>query len=284
MQHTEGSLQGQGDKEVYWQYWQPGTQPRALLLVVHGAGEHSGRYATFARYFNARGYIVAAIDHPGHGRSAGTYGHIDSLDELLAALEQFRQQVDKDFPGLPRFLIGHSMGGLLAGLHLLSRQQDYAGCVLSGAAIKTDIEPGALQMLLIRCLSLFTPRKGVMQLDANGVSRDPAVVRNYIEDPLVNHGQMSARMVAQLFSGMHRLRAEAGKITLPLLVLHGDADTMTSPEGSRFLYEHVGSTDKALEIFPGMYHEIFNEPERDALFGDVLEWCENRLTTDAADH
>ena len=110
------------------------------------------------------------------------------------------------------------------------------------------------------------------------------MVRNYLDDPLVNHGQMSARMVAQLFSGMHRLRAEAGKITLPLLILHGDADTMASPEGSRFLFEHAGSTDKALEIFPGLYHEIFNEPERDALFGDVLEWCDNRLTADAADH
>ena len=284
MQHTEGTFQGVGDQEVYWQYWQPATPPRALLLLVHGAGEHSGRYAILARFFTARGYLVAALDHPGHGKSAGTYGHIDSLDELLATLDQFRQQVDKDFPGVPRFLIGHSMGGLLAGLHLLSRQQDYVGCVLSGAAIKTDIEPGALQKLLIRCLSLFTPRKGVMQLDANGVSRDPAVVRNYLDDPLVNHGQMSARMVAQLFSGMHRLRAEAGKITLPLLILHGDADTMTSPEGSRFLFEHAGSTDKALEIFPGLYHEIFNEPERDALFGDVLEWCDNRLTADAADH
>jgi alpha-beta hydrolase superfamily lysophospholipase len=139
-------------------------------------------------------------------------------------------------------------------------------------------------MLVIRCLSLFSPKKGVMQLDANGVSRDPAVVRNYIDDPLVNHDQMSARMVAQLFSGMRRLRSEAGKITLPLLILHGDADTMTSPEGSRFLYEHAGSTDKALEIFPGLYHEIFNEPERDALFGDVLEWCDNRQPAGAAGH
>jgi alpha-beta hydrolase superfamily lysophospholipase len=156
--------------------------------------------------------------------------------------------------------------------------------VLSGAAVKTDIEPGALQMLAIRCLSLFSPKKGVMQLDAKGVSRDPAVVQNYIDDPLVNHDQMSARMVAQLFRGMHKLRADAARITIPLLILHGDADTMASPEGSRFLFEHAGSADKALEIFPGLYHEIFNEPERDALFGDVLEWCDNRLPAEAAGH
>lgn len=277
MQHTEGTFQVADGVEIYWQYWQPAAPPRALLLVVHGAGEHSSRYATFARYFTARGYVVGALDHPGHGKSAGQYGHIERLDGLLATLEQFRERLSADFAGLPAFLVGHSMGGLLACLHLLSHQPEYVGCVLSGAAIRVDEEPGFWQRLAIRCLSLLTPAKGIMQLDANGVSRDPAVVAAYVQDPLVNHDPMSARMVAELFRGMHRLQAEAGKITLPLLILHGEADPMTSPEGSRFLYENAGSEDKSLEIFPGLYHEIFNEPERDAVFGDILEWCDKRL-------
>ena len=284
MQHTDGSFKGARDSEVYWQYWQPETTPKAILLIVHGAGEHSSRYATLARFFTARGYVVAAFDHPGHGKSAGSYGHIDRLDDLLATLETFRQKVSADFPGLPMILIGHSMGGLLAGLHLLSHQQDFVGCVLSGAAVKTDMEPGVMQHLVIRCLSLLAPKAGVMQLDAEGVSRDPAVVADYIADPLVNHGKMTARMVAELFSGMRRLQAGAATLTLPLLILHGEADSMTSPEGSRFLYDAVTSPDKTLEIFPGLYHEIFNEPERDALFGDVLEWCDFRLGDTTAAH
>ncbi len=116
-----------------------------------------------------------------------------------------------------------------------------------------------------------------MQLDPNGVSRDPAVVADYVNDPLVNHGKMSARMVAELFSNMQRLQAAAPAITLPLLLLHGEADSMTAPEGSRFLYETAGSTDKTLKIYPGLFHEIFNEPERQQVFADVLSWCDQRL-------
>ena len=127
------------------------------------------------------------------------------------------------FPGLPQMLVGHSMGGLISSLYLLRHQQDLAGCVLSGPAIKTDIEPAYLQLLLIRCLSAVAPGTGVLQLDASGVSRDPAVVANYVNDPLVNHGKMSARMVAELFRSMRQIQAEAGAITLPMLLLHGGA-------------------------------------------------------------
>lgn len=282
MKHQEGTFAGARGTEIFWQYWLPESNPRAVMVIAHGAGEHGGRYATLAGFFAARGYVVAVLDHPGHGRSAGTYGHIERLQDLLENLESFRSRLASEFPELPQLLIGHSMGGLLAGLHLLQHQEHYLGCIFSGAAIRTEIEPGPLQMLMVRLFSVLSPRKGVMQLDANGVSRDPAVVEKYVTDPLVNHGKMSARMVAELFSGMHRLRARVGNITVPLLILHGGADTMTAPEGSRFLYENAGSEDKTLEIFPGLYHEIFNEPERDALFGDVLEWCEARLEKQAA--
>jgi alpha-beta hydrolase superfamily lysophospholipase len=130
--------------------------------------------------------------------------------------------------------------------------------------------------LLIRCLSVLAPRAGALQLDAAGVSRDPAVVADYVSDPLVNHGKMTARMVAELFSGMHRIQAEAGAITLPMLLLHGGADAMAAPEGSRYLYDHIGSVDKTLEIYPGLFHEIFNEPEHEAVFADMLAWCDQR--------
>jgi alpha-beta hydrolase superfamily lysophospholipase len=169
------------------------------------------------------------------------------------------------------------MGGLISSLFLLQHQQEFTGCVLSGPAIQTEIEPPYLQLLLIRCLSLLAPGMGVLQLDASGVSRDPAVVAAYLEDPLVNHGKMSARMVAELFGAMHRVQAEAGQITLPLLLLHGGADVMTAPGGSRFLYEHVSSPEKHLKIYPGLYHEIFNEPEYETVLADMLAWCDQRL-------
>jgi len=276
VKHTEGKLAGARNLSVYYQYWTPESAPKALLLLVHGAGEHSERYRPLARYFTRHGYAIAALDHPGHGKSEGRYGHVERFDDFVSTLDIFQRKVTGDFPQLPQILLGHSMGGLISSLYLLRNQQNVVACVMSGPAIKTDIEPGYLQLLLIRCLSMVAPKSGVLQLDAAGVSRDPAVVAAYVSDPLVNHDKMSARMVAELFAGMKQVQAEAGQITLPLLLLHGGADVMASPEGSRFLYEHVSSADKTLEIFPGLFHEIFNEPEHEAIFATVLEWCDKR--------
>lgn len=277
MIHSESSLSGAGGMNIYYQYWQPESSPRAVILLVHGAGEHGARYRGFADYFTGHGYAVVALDHVGHGRSQGIPGHVERFDDYLQTLRVFHQQVVADFPSLPVFLLGHSMGGLISSNYLLQHQDEFVGCILSGPAIKTEMEPGFLQMLVIRCLAVITPHVGVLQLDANGVSRDPAEVELYVNDPLIHHGKMSARKVRELFAGMHAIQARAGEITLPMLLLHGGEDAMASPEGSRFLADHIGSSDKTLKIYPGLYHEIFNEPERQEVFGDVLDWCEQRL-------
>jgi alpha-beta hydrolase superfamily lysophospholipase len=141
----------------------------------------------------------------------------------------------------------------------------------------TDLKPSRLQMFIIRLLSRLLPRSGALELDPAGVSRDPGEVARYVQDPLVNHGKMTARMVAELMAAMDSMQLRAHEIRLPLLLLHGGADSMTSPEGSRFLEHSVSSTDKTLRIYPGLYHEIFNEPEREAVMRDVEEWCDRLL-------
>ena len=277
MKHSDGNLDNPQGLSIYYQYWQPEAPPKAVILVVHGAGEHGARYQGFAGYFTQRGYAVVALDHPGHGRSGGTPGHVDRFDDYLQALQLFHQRVGADFPGLPVFLLGHSMGGLIGSLYLLRHQEEFVGCILSGAAIKTELEPGFAQMLVIRLLALLAPRTGMLQLDANGVSRDPREVELYVNDPLVFHGKMSARKLRELFAGMSTIQARAAEITLPMLLLHGGDDSMASPEGSHFLAANISSADKTLKIYPGLYHEIFNEPEREEVFGDVLSWSEQRL-------
>ena len=132
-------------------------------------------------------------------------------------------------------------------------------------------------MQAIRLLALLAPRLGIMQLDASGVSRDPEEVKKYLEDPLVFHGKASARMVRELFAGMATVQAGLTGITLPMLILHGGADVMTSPDGSRYLHQHIMSADKTLRVYPGLYHEILNEPERQDVLDQILSWCEKRL-------
>ncbi len=265
------------DRSIYFQYWLPENESRAVLLVVHGAGEHSGRYDRLAEYCVARGYAVAALDHPGHGQSEGRRVHVRRFDDFLAALRRFHERVGADLPGVPQFLLGHSLGGLIASHYLLEHQRDFVGCILSGPAIMTDIEPGLVQSWLIRTLALVYPTAGVLQLDAGGVSRDPAEVERYLGDPLVYNGKLTARLVNELFGAMGQIHTRAADISLPLLLLHGGGDVMTSPEGSRLLHDRVGSEHKSLRIYPGLYHEIFNEPEHMDIFREVLDWCDGQL-------
>jgi len=277
MKHTEARLQGAGQRSIYCQCWEPETAPKAILLLVHGAGEHSGRYLHVAEFFVEQGLAVLALDHRGHGHSDGKPGHIDVFDDYLVDLAVFHNEVERRFPGVPIFLLGHSLGGLIACNYLLQQQDRFVGCILSGALIKSDLQPGWVQMGVIQLLALLAPRLGVMQLDASGVSRDAEEVKKYVEDPLVLHGKASARMVRELFAGMATLQADAADITLPMLMLHGDADVLTSPDGSRYLHQHISSTDKTLTMYPGLFHEILNEPERQDVLDQILSWCEARL-------
>jgi alpha-beta hydrolase superfamily lysophospholipase len=276
MKHTDGRFTGAGQHSIYFQCWTPDSAPKAMLLLVHGAGEHSGRYQSFAQFFTAHNYAVAALDYQGHGKSEGRPGFVDAFADYLDDLALLQQQLDAR---LPTFLVGHSMGGLIASLYLAQQERNFIGAVLSGAAITTELKPGKLQMLLLRLLAVLAPRLGVLKLDAAGVSRDPEVVREYVEDPQVFHGKMSVRMVRELFGGMEQIQQDAARIALPLLILHGGEDVLTSPQGSRYLYQHVSSRDKTLTIYPGLYHEIFNEPERAEVLQQVLDWCDARLAT-----
>lgn len=262
---------GAGAK-LHWQAWLPQEAPRAIVLLAHGYAEHFGRYEYFAGKLNAAGIAVYALDHWGHGRSDGTYGFVPALSVFTDGVEMLLEEIRRRHGDTPRFLIGHSMGGLIAAKHLLTHQQHYAGAILSGPAIKAAEEPSKLMIWISRLLSRFAPTAGVLPFDATGISRDPAVVADYIADPLVYNGKMSARLAAEMFDGMAYVRERASTISLPLLLLHGTEDKATAPEGSQFLADNVASPDCELKLYPDLYHEIFNEPERDSVIADVTGW------------
>lgn len=277
MNHSEGRFTGSERRSIYYQVWEPEHPPRALLLVAHGLGEHGARYQALARFFVSHGYAVGALDHNGHGLSEGTPGDLHAFDDYLADLSVFHEVLVARFPELPAFLLGHSMGGLIGCCYLLQAQDRFKGAILSGAAIRTGEHPGPALQRLIRFLARVAPGLGIKQLDANGISRDAREVRKYIADPLVYHGKLSAWLLREFFCGIARLEHDAGQLILPMLILHGEDDSMVLPEGSRLLYDRVGSSDKELIIYPRLYHEIFNEPERARVLADVLNWCEKRL-------
>jgi alpha-beta hydrolase superfamily lysophospholipase len=264
-----------GDK-LFYQSWMPDA-PRAVVLLAHGYAEHLGRYDHVAERLGQDQIAVFALDHWGHGRSDGTRGFVPAFSIFRDGLAALLSHVKETVPGLPRFLIGHSMGGLIATAHLLDHQQDYVGAVLSGPAVKPGEPPSVATRIIGRLLSRLAPQTGILQLEAGAVSRDPAVVAAYVADPLVHSGKMSARLAAEMLDAMEHVQANAGRITLPVLIVHGSGDRLASPVGARELFEKLSSSDKEFHDFLGLYHEVFNEPERDEVLALVTGWIAQRI-------
>lgn len=277
MKHAEGKLAAPAGASLYYQSWTPGDTPTAVLMVAHGLAEHSGRYQHFASFFVDRGFAVFALDHTGHGRSDGDRCHIGRFSEYTDGLSLLLVKVHEEYPGVPLVLIGHSMGGLIATSFLLDHQNDFTACVLSGAAVQPAVELSAIQGLVMRFFSRFLPKLRVLQLDASEISRDPEVVDRYRKDSLVYSGKVTARLAEQLFSEMKRIEDNATAFELPILILHGSSDGLTSPQGSKMLHENISSRDKKLIVYDGLYHEIFNEPEQKDVMTDVADWLAPRL-------
>lgn len=253
-------------------HWLPEGRPRAIVLLAHGYAEHAGRYAHVAKRLTDAGYAVYAVDHWGHGRSDGEGGYVPRFSAYLDGMTELLTLVEINHGDTPRLLLGHSMGGLIATLFLIERQQAFVAAAVSGPAIVPAEPPSRFTVWISRFLSRFFPRLGVLSLDANGVSRDLAVVEAYKADPLVYSGKIGARLGKEFMDAMAVAQADAPKIRLPLLIQHGEADRLTAPAGSRYLFDHVASADKRLEIYPGLFHEIYNEPEQGAVLDDLVGW------------
>jgi len=285
LRHQDGTLtlpvgsMAAGAK-LHLQKWLPEDAPKAVILLVHGYAEHAGRYRYFAEHCVGKGYAVFAIDHWGHGQSDGTPGYVPGFSVFHDGVDQLVADARQDFPELPLLLVGHSMGGLISATYLLTEQSKFAACVLSGPAIKAAEEPSAVLKAISGFLSRFFPKLGVIELDSNGVSRDPEVVADYLADPLVYNGKMGARLAAEMLNNMTRIQASARQISLPVLLLHGEKDSLAAADGSVFLESQISSTDKKLRIYPELFHEIFNEPEKDRVLNDMTDWLDKQLAAE----
>jgi alpha-beta hydrolase superfamily lysophospholipase len=265
---------------IEWQAWLP-EEPRAVVVIAHGAGEHSGRYEHVARRLVDAGYAVYALDHRGHGRSQGRRALVDRLDNAVADVRGLLGVARAAHPGLGIFLLGHSMGGAIALAFAIRHQDELSGLALSGPVAALEAASPALR-LAARALSVLTPGLGVFAVDSSLVSRDPEVVRAYREDPLVFHGKLPARTVAELAAAVERFPAQVPGIRIPLLVMHGTADALAPVAGGTMVHERAGSADRTLHLYEGLYHEILNEPEQERVLSDLVAWLDARANGAAA--
>jgi len=272
MNHVEGSFKGVRNANIYYQAWLPEGDARAVLILVHGLGEHCGRYMNVVNHFVPLGCALYGLDHIGHGKSEGTREFVERFEDYTNTLTTYYDMVKGWQTGKPIFLLGHSMGGLIASYYLLDHQTNFRGGILSAPFIKVSDSISQATITMGKILSVVTPRTRLVTLDANGISRDSEVVKAYVNDPLVFHGKTPVRLGAELLKAMLRVRTEAHRITLPLIILQGSEDRLIDPACGQILYDKAGSKDKTIKVYEGLYHEVFNEPERARVLKDVETW------------
>ncbi|MEK6303232.1 MAG: lysophospholipase [Acidobacteriota bacterium] len=249
------------------------------IAIVHGFGEHSGRYDHLGAHLNAHGYSVTAYDHRGHGLSDGLPGHVEKFKEYEDDLDRILAAIRGRTTGRPIFLVGHSMGGLVALRYLASPRDGIAGAAISAPLIGLASPPPIHKVIIGRLAARFAPHFRLNnEINPAVLSRDPEVGKAYATDPLVNR-KVSANWFAEATRAMQELNEWAPRITLPLIVMHGTEDRLASVDATRRLFERIGSSDKEIVIYPGFFHELFNEPEKQEIFDRVTEWIDRRGQT-----
>jgi alpha-beta hydrolase superfamily lysophospholipase len=270
-----------GDDHIsfFMQGWEPGEKPKAIVALIHGLGEHSGRYAHVGLALAEADYAMAGFDLRGHGRSGGARGHVSSLNAYLQDIRQFLDLISKRYPGLPRFLYGHSLGGLLALAYGIQYGSALKGMIVTGPALRSSLQQQKVKVAVAKWLGSLVPSLTVSSgLDPKTISRDPNVVNAYVSDSLV-HDRASLGFGKVALQAIDLCLARAKELAPPLLIMHGAADTVTYSSGSeefaRLVREAGG--DVTSKLWEGLYHELHNEPEKAEVFQFMIEWLEEHL-------
>jgi acylglycerol lipase len=281
VRHQDGSFATTEGARIYHQSWLPDSDPKATVVLSHGLGEHSGRYSNVVGHLTSCGFAVYGLDHIGHGQSEGTRVYARQFSDYTDVFASYVDQVRSIYPDAPQFLYAHSVGALIATLYLLGHDADLSGVVFSGPCVQVPANIPGTTVFLAKVLSRIVPKLGISAVDASGISRDPAQVQAYIDDPLVYNGKTTARLACEMLKAMARVPIEAGNITLPALIVQGGEDRVVDPCGAQMLHSTLGSPDKTLTIYDGLYHEIHNEPEHPQVLADISAWLDAHLQNKA---
>jgi alpha-beta hydrolase superfamily lysophospholipase len=279
IRRTEGSFEGSGGLSLFRRSWLCDS-PERVLVLVHGFAEHSGRYEDLGAWFAARGCAVHGYDHRGHGRSQGARNFVVGIGDYLDDLGVLLEIVASEHPGMPVTIVGHSMGGLVSLAFAQERKPDIASLVTSGPALVLGPAMGGAKLVLLRLLRRLVPRMLLSSgLQSGGLSHDPEVARLYDADPLVDT-RMTPGLGVAMTDAIKRTAGGGAEIEVPLLMLHGGDDPLCSPNGSQTFFDGLpagAAPPSAIHIYPGLFHEIFNEPEKQEIFETVLGWvCEQK--------
>ncbi len=266
----EEFIEGGDGLRVFLRSWRPLSKPRGVVVIVHGLMSHSGLYEWVADHLVRSDLAVYALDLLGHGKSEGEHYFTETVDRYVEDVARVVAIAKTRDPGLPVFLLGHSAGGVVSCTYALDHQKDIAGLVCESFAY--EVPAPDLALAVLKGLSHIAPHLHVFRLKDKDFSRDPKFVEKMNADPLVHHTAYPTSTVAALVRTDERLKKEIPNITLPVLIVHGTADKVTRPSGSKHFYDRAGSTDKTLKLYEGHYHDLLNDLDKDVVMADIAEW------------
>lgn len=275
MNHLTGHFTTSDNLELYYQVWEPEEKANALMILIHGIGEHSGRYEHMADVLTKSGIVTGAMDMRGHGKSPGKRGDTPSYDALLKDVDTFAHRLLDAYHDLPAFIYGHSLGGNIVLNYVLKYPVDrLKGVIASAPALGLATDPPRIKVLLGKLmLGLFPSFQLASELDTSALSRDASVVDAYIKDPLV-HDKVSPRLFFGFMDGGRWVLEHANELSLPCLVIQGTDDRLVSVEATKAFAESAGAT---LSLWKGGYHEMHNEPEKEKVFNTLIQWINSQL-------
>lgn len=276
--HRDGIFAGAGGLRLYYQSWLPpvGQAKKAVLINLHGLGDHSGLYPALANHFPGRGIALYAYDMRGNGRSPGQRAYLRGWPEYRGDLHAFVGQVRKWEGNLPLFLLGNSLGGLVVLDYALHYPAGLSG-VIAAAPPLGEVGVPPFLMALGRIMSRICPRFSLeVGMDLSGLARDPAVVNTVLADPLF-HRRGTARLSTEVTAAIRRVQARAETLSVPLLILHGSADRMVPPDGSRDFFAKVELSDREYREYPGAYHGLFADVDAGLVLRDLERWIEEHI-------
>jgi acylglycerol lipase len=271
----EQSFEGPRGLNIFTRSWRPATQPRGVVVIVHGLNAHSGHYQWPGEQLAAAGLAVHALDLHGRGKSDGERFFVAKFQDYVDDVVAFVARTKTAEPGLPVFLLGHSAGGVVSCIYALEHQSELAGLICESFA--HELPAPSFALAVIKGISHLAPHAHVLKLKNEDFSRDPARVEMMNHDPLIAHELQPTLTLAELVRADERLKNQFGKITLPVLILHGTADKATRPSGSQKFFDHTGSTDKTLKLYDGHVHDLLADIGKETVLADILAWLNARL-------
>ncbi|MFK7845419.1 MAG: lysophospholipase [Rhodothermales bacterium] len=274
---TPQYLNAPGGPKLFFRSWLPPSVPKSVVLLVHGLAEHSGRYEHVASRLIKQGHAVFGFDFRGHGQSEGKRIYVNHFSEFVDDLAAVYTKVKASYPSLPFFILAHSMGTTVSLNFLIDKAPQVSGVILSGTALMAGSDISPILISLSGIIGALLPKLPTVRLNSRTISRDPAIVQGYHNDPLVYNGKIPARTGAELNRVFGYIQWNLSLVTCPLLILHGKDDELANPEGSNMLYKGCAAEDKTLKLWNGLYHEILNEPEKDEVIDLLSSWIEERV-------